>query len=161
LVEAPRQHDGAASLWRRVLGRERSVQLELPLEGVRSARTSRWISNTRTFATSFGPQLGANLLMRVGVPMVAATTPAVIDLVAPEHSDELPANLLVGSALGGAWGAMVGAAIPLDGNGVRISRFQSAGRAAAGGVLLAPAVAMVSKLVVDRITDPILPDRRA
>ncbi|MCB0879918.1 MAG: hypothetical protein KDC46_13180 [Thermoleophilia bacterium] len=136
----------------------RSAQLELPFEGLPSARRLRFQDNLKEFAFGFAPRLGSQLLMRIGTPMVAATTPLVIDTLAPEHSDDWTWNLAVGSGLGGAWGAMVGGLLPFSGAGERIPRIKSAGVGAASGIVLAPAVAAVSKYVVDWITTPIRGD---
>lgn len=130
-------------------------QLELPLEGIESARSVRIKAALKSTATSFMPQLGANILMRMGIPMVAATTPIAISIFAPQHRDGLVTNLAAGSALGGAWGAIVGAALPYGGAGERISRSTAIGRGAATGVVLAPAIAVVSKYVVDWVTSPV------
>lgn len=151
MVEGPRT--STPSRIGRLFDRE-AKQLRLPLEipGERQARVAR---AARDFATGFAPRLGSKLLMRVGVPMVAATTPAVIRMLDRGWEDQMVPNLLVGSGLGGAWGALVGAAIPRTSAGVRVSRIRAAGSGAAGGVLLAPAVAMVSKLVADWATSPL------
>lgn len=145
-------------LFRRLFARG-DIQLELPLEGLPSAGRQRFINAMKDFGTGFGPRLGWSLLMRVGTPMVAATTPVAIELLAPQYRDSIVANLVAGSALGGVWGAGVGAALPYNGAGTRISRVRSAGMGAAGGIVLAPAVAIASKYVVDWITDPIVRDR--
>lgn len=135
----------------------RSEQLMLPFD-VDGDQTHKVLRHTRDFARGFGPRLGAQLLMRVGVPMVAATTPAVIRTLDDDLADNMVPNLLVGSALGGAWGAAVGTLIPLNSAGVRVSRIRSAGSGAAGGILLAPAVAMASKLALDWVASPIRDD---
>lgn len=158
MVDATRQPASTGDLFKRLLVRK-EVQLELPLDGMPSARKQRFITAMKDFGTGLGPRLGAKLLMRIGTPMVAATTPVAIELLAPQHRDNLVANLLAGSALGGVWGAGVGAALPFGGDGVRISRVKSAGMGAAGGIVLAPAVAIASKYVVDWITAPIVRDR--
>jgi hypothetical protein len=126
-------------------------QLELPLEGVPSLRRVQLREGIKEFATGFAPRLGSQLLMRLGVPMVAAATPLAIRMFAPEQQDDWKFNLLVGSGLGGAWGAMVGAALPFSGAGDRIPRLRAAGLGAAGGIVMAPAIAAVSKGVVDWI----------
>lgn len=105
----------------------------------------------KEFATGLAPRLGSNMLMRLGVPMVAAATPIAISMFAPDRQDDWKFNLLAGSGLGGAWGAMVGAAIPFGGAGERIPRLRAAGLGAAGGIVMAPAIAAVSKGVVDWI----------
>lgn len=133
-------------------------QLALPLE-VPGERRYQLVRNAREFATGFAPKLGSKLLMKVGVPVVAATTPAVIRMLEQGWEDEIVPNLLVGSALGGAWGAAVGALIPRTSDGVRISRVRSMGKSAAGGVVLAPAVALASKYVADFLTGPLERDR--
>ena len=161
LVDGPRQATAAHSLWDRVLGRPQHLQLELPLEGVPSEARAKFLSGVKDFSRGFGPKVGHLLLMRIGTPMVAATTPLAVELVAPHYRDGIVPNLIAGSALGGVWGAAVGAVLPFDGQGNRISRVKSAGMAAAGGVLLAPAVAIASKYVVDWITAPIASDRDA
>lgn len=143
--------------WRQVLPRH-TGQLELPLDGLASARRLRFQANLKEFAFGFAPRLGSKLLMRVGVPMVAATTPVAIGMFAPDKQDEFWWNLGVGTGLGGAWGAAVGGLLPFSGGGERISRFKSMGRGAASGMLMAPAVAIVSKYVVDWITTPIRAD---
>ena len=135
----------------------RTAQLELPLEGLPSSRRLKFQANFKEFAFGFAPRLGSRLLMRVGVPMVATTTPIVISSFAPDHTDDWAWNLAVGSGLGGAWGAMVGGMLPFSAYGERIPRLKSAGLGAAGGIVLAPAVAAVSKYVVDWITAPIRP----
>jgi hypothetical protein len=149
-------HDGRAA-WRELLGRE-PRQLELPLDGVRSARSTAVRRSIRELVTGFAPRLGANLLMRIGVPMVAATTPVAIGMLAPHRRDDLWANLAVGSGLGGAWGAMVGAALPFTGEGLRISRLRASASGAAMGMAMAPAVTVVSKYVADWITSPLRVD---
>lgn len=128
-------------------------QLRLPME-IPGERKARFVRVAKEFGTSFAPKLGSKLLMKVGVPMVAATTPAVIRVLDQGWEDEIVANLLVGSALGGAWGAAVGALLPFD-DGVRIPRLRSIGGGAAGGVLMAPAVALASKYVADWLTSPL------
>lgn len=137
----------------RIIARE-GEQLRLPLD-VPGERRHQLIRHARDFATGFAPRLGSKLLMRVGVPMVAATTPAVIRMIDRGWEDDMVPNLLVGAGLGGGWGAMVGALIPRNAAGVPISRLRSVGSGAAGGVLLAPAVAMVSKFVADWATSPL------
>ncbi|MCW2922516.1 MAG: hypothetical protein JWL76_2390 [Thermoleophilia bacterium] len=158
MVDATRQPGQSDDLFKRLFTRK-EVQLELPLEGLPSARKQRLINAMKDFGTGFGPRLGAKLLMRIGTPMVAATTPVAIELLAPQYRDDVVANLLAGSALGGVWGAGVGAMLPFGGDGARISRVKSAGMGAAGGIVLAPAVAIASKYVVDWITAPIVRDR--
>lgn len=130
-------------------------QLTLPLEGMPSERWLRLQRAAKDFAGGFAPRFGQRALMRFGVPMVAAATPLAIGMFAPQRQDDWRANLLVGSGMGGAWGALVGGMLPFDGSGVRISRVKSAGMAAAGGIVMAPAVAAVSKYVVDWLTSPI------
>ncbi len=145
-------------LFQRVFARK-EVQLELPLEGLPSATRQRLMRTMKDFGTGFGPRLGSHLLMRIGTPMVAAATPVAIEVLAPQYRDSIVANLLAGSAVGGVWGAGVGAMLPFDGVGSRISRVRAAGLGAAGGIVLAPAVAIASKYVVDWITAPIVRDR--
>jgi hypothetical protein len=157
LVDATRQPGASSDLFTRLF-RRTEVQLELPLD-FPSARRARFVNALKDFGTGFGPRLGAKLLMRIGTPMVAATTPVAIELLAPQYRDNVAANLVAGSALGGVWGAGVGAMLPFGGDGVRISRVKSAGMGAASGMLLAPAVAIASKYVVDWITAPIVRDR--
>ena len=128
-------------------------QLRLPME-VPGERKYKLIRAAKDFGTSFAPRLGSKLLFKIGTPMVAATTPAVIRLLDQGWEDELVPNLLVGSALGGAWGAAVGALLPFD-DGVRISRLKSVGGGAAGGIVMAPAVALASKYVADWLTSPL------
>lgn len=158
MVDATRQPGTTSDLWARLFARP-NVQLELPLEGLPSAGRQRFVKAMKDFGTGFGPRVGSHLLMRIGTPMVAATTPAVIEVLAPQHRDNIVANLVTGSALGGVWGAGVGAMLPFDGTGSRIPRVRSAGLGAAGGIVLAPAVAIASKYVVDWITAPIVRDR--
>ncbi len=158
MVDATRQPGTSDDLFKRLFAR-RAVQLELPLEGLPSARRQRMVHALKDFGTGLGPRLGSNLLMRVGTPMVAATTPVALELFAPEYRDSIVANLVAGSALGGVWGAGVGAMLPFDGSGARIGSVRSAGMGAAGGIVLAPAVAIASKYVVDWITAPIVRDR--
>lgn len=133
-------------------------QLELPFE-VDTTRSNVVLRKAREFGTSFAPKLGSSLLMRVGVPMVGATTPLALQLINPDWTDDMAPNLLTGSMLGGLWGAAVGATIPRTSDGIRISRLRAAGGGAASGILLAPAVAAVAKFVTEdaasRITDPI------
>jgi hypothetical protein len=129
-------------------------QLRLPMEVPGEARM-KFFRAAKDFATGFAPKLGSKLLMRFGIPMVAATTPVAIRLLNPEWEDEIVPNLLVGSALGGAWGAAVGAMLPFTEAGVKVSRLRSAGTGAAGGILLAPAVALASKYVADWLTSPL------
>ncbi len=160
MVDATRQPSQSDDLFRRLFARG-EVQLELPIEGLPSARKQRVFKAMKDFGTGFGPRLGSHLLMRIGTPMVAATTPVAIELLAPQYRDSIAANLLAGSAVGGVWGAGVGAMLPFDGAGVRISRVRSTGMGAAGGIVLAPAVAIASKYVVDWITAPIARDRDA
>lgn len=107
----------------------------------------------RDFVTGFTPKLGASFLMRIGVPTVAATTPAVISVVAPGRQGDFSSNLIAGSILGGVWGAAVGAAFPFGRGGMRVPRVAAAGSGAASGVLLAPAVAAVSSWVAERAID--------
>lgn len=145
---------GRISLWREVFPRG-ARQLELPLEGLPSTRRLRMQAGLREFTTGFAPRLGQKLLMRFGVPMVAATTPVAIGMMLPDKRDDVWFNLAIGSGLGGAWGAMVGGLLPYNGAGDRIGRIKSTGRGAASGIVLAPAVAVVSKYVVDWITEPI------
>lgn len=130
-------------------------QLELPLEGVPSARLAELRGAAAEFAFGFAPRLGAKLLMRFGVPMVGAMTPVAIGALAPHVQDDWRVNLAVGSGLGGAWGAAVGAVLPFRDSGERIPRLRSAGMGAAAGVVMAPAVAAVSKYAVDWLTSPI------
>lgn len=151
MIEVPRATN--ASMLARIF-RSTPEQLRLPLE-VPGATRHRLMQHARDFATGFAPKLGATMLMRVGVPMVAATTPVVIRMLDPEREDGVVANLLVGSALGGAWGAAVGALIPRTADGIRVSRIRSAGSGAAAGVVLAPAVALASKYVADWLTAPL------
>lgn len=151
MVDGPRIHEPGT--WLRIIRRE-GEQLTLPLD-VPGMRQAQLLHHARDFATGFGPRLGSKFLMRIGTPAVAATTPAVIRLIDKGWEDEWAANMLVGSALGGGWGAAVGALIPRNGDGVRVSRIRSAGTGAAGGVLLAPAVALASKWVADLITSPL------
>ena len=152
MVQGPANN--GVNFFERIFSRE-PKQLMLPLD-IPNERKHRLIKGAKDFATGFAPKLGASLLMKVGVPMVAATTPAVIRLVGKDHwEDEIVPNLLVGSALGGAWGAAVGALIPRTSEGVRISRVRSIGTGAAGGILLAPAVALASKYVADFLTAPL------
>lgn len=158
LVNATRQPGTSNDLFTRLFA-QKPVQLELPIDGLPSMRRHRIVHALKDFGTGLGPRLGANLLMRVGTPMVAATTPAVIEVLAPQYRDNIVANLVAGSALGGVWGAGVGAVLPFDGAGTRISRVRSTGMGAAGGIVLAPAVAIASKYVVDWITAPIVRDR--
>jgi hypothetical protein len=129
-------------------------QLRLPMEVPGEAKT-KFFRAAKDFATGFTPKLGSKLLMKFGIPMVAATTPVVIRLINPDWEDEVMPNLLIGSALGGAWGAAVGAMLPFTEAGVKVSRLRSAGTGAAGGILLAPAVALASKYVADWLTSPI------
>lgn len=129
-------------------------QLRLPME-VPGERRYQLIKAAKDFGTSFGPRLGSRLLFKIGTPMVAATTPAVIRMLDRGWEDDIVPNLLVGSALGGAWGAAVGALLPFNGDGVRISRLKSIGGAAAGGIVMAPAVALASKYVADWLTSPL------
>ena len=144
----------AVSRLRGQQGRQLTLQFE-----VDTTRSNAVLRKAREFGTSFAPKLGSSLLMRVGVPMVGATTPLAIQLLNPEWTDDMAPNLLTGSALGGLWGAAVGATIPRTSDGIRISRLRAAGGGAASGILLAPAVAAVAKFVTEdaasRITNPI------
>lgn len=133
-------------------------QLRLPMD-VPGERRYRLIKAAKDFGTSFAPRLGSKLLFKIGTPMVAATTPAVIRMLDQGWEDEIVPNLLVGSALGGAWGAAVGALLPFNGDGVRISRLKSIGGAAAGGIVMAPAIALASKYVADWLTSPLEQER--
>jgi hypothetical protein len=135
-------------------------QLELPIDGLPSERWLRFRAASKEFATGFAPKLGSKLLMRFGVPMVGATTPIVISVVAPQYQDDWRANLVAGSGLGGAWGAMVGALLPFNSAGTRVSRLRSIGGGAAGGIVMAPAIAAVSKYAVDWLTSPMRPEPR-
>lgn len=130
-------------------------QLELPLDGVPNARLRELRGAAKEFAFGFAPRLGSKLLMRFGVPMVGAMTPVAIGALAPSLQDDWRTNLAVGSGLGGAWGAAVGAMLPFSDAGVRIPRLRSAGVGAAAGIVMAPAVAAVSKYAVDWLTSPI------
>jgi hypothetical protein len=136
-------------------------QLELPLEGIPSTRTLQTRAAVREFTTGFAPRLGSQLLMRVGVPMAGAMSPVAIGTFAPHLQDDWRANLLVGSGLGGAWGAMVGATLPFSPVGERMPRLRAAGIGAATGIVMAPAVAAVSKYVVGWITSPLRDEPRA
>ena len=158
MVDATRQPGTTGDLWTRLFARK-EVQLELPLEGLPSAGRQRFVKAMKDFGTGFGPRLGSHLLMRIGTPMVAAATPVTLEVLAPQYRDSVVANLAAGSAVGGLWGAGVGAMLPFDGTGTRISRVRAAGMGAAGGIVLAPAVAIASKYVVDWITAPIVRDR--
>jgi hypothetical protein len=129
-------------------------QLRLPMDVPGETRI-KFFRAAKDFATGFGPKLGSKLLMKFGVPMGAATTPVAIRLIHPDWEDQVVPNLLVGSALGGAWGAAVGAMLPFTEAGVKVSRLRSAGTGAAGGILLAPAVALASKYVADWLTSPL------
>jgi hypothetical protein len=142
------------SLWRQVV----SVgprQLELPYEGMPNSTRLRLQAAAKEFATGLAPRLGSQLLMRFGVPMVGAITPVAIGMFAPQYQDDWRANLIAGSGLGGAWGAMVGGILPFNGVGERIPRLRSAGVGAAAGIVMAPAIAAVSKYAVDWLTSPL------
>ena len=56
--------------------------------------------------------------------------------------------------MGGAWGAVVGAMIPVNYAGIRVPRAQAIGAGLASGLVLAPAVAGVSRLVVNWFAKP-------
>jgi hypothetical protein len=153
----PSRHlDRPPSLWATIT--HKPVQPELPLEGLPSMRRARLQGQLKAFATGFGPRLGSQLLMRFGVPMVGATTPMVVGMFAPDSKHDWALNLVVGSGLGGLWGAGVGALLPFGGAGTRIPRVRAAGMGAASGIVLAPAVAAVSKYVTDWVTSPLRDD---
>ncbi len=113
------------------------------------------ITRTGEFFRAFGPRAASTLLMHVGTPVIAVTTPALLERFGGDFKNNLPANLVAGSALGGAWGAIVGAAIPLDYAGVRIPRVRAMGLGAASGVVLAPAVSVASRMVVNWFASPL------
>lgn len=142
------------TLWQR-LRPPAHRQLELPLQGIPSTRLQELRVAGREFAFGFAPRLGSRMLMRFGVPMVGAMTPVAIGAFAPTLQDDWRANLAVGSGLGGAWGAAVGAALPFSEAGNRVPRLRSAGMGAAAGVVMAPAVAAVTKYAVDWVTSPL------
>ncbi|MCW2928222.1 MAG: hypothetical protein JWM86_2190 [Thermoleophilia bacterium] len=157
MVEGPNNH-GVRALVERLRGTPHDVQLELPL-GLPSARRVEFIQKAKEFAHAMPAKLGAGLLFKVGVPMVAATTPAVLSLVSHDEDPGIVPSLLVGSALGGTWGALVGGLIPARSvDGIRASRLRSAGMGASKGIVMAPAVAIVSNLVADWLTKPIQED---
>jgi hypothetical protein len=110
----------------------------------------------RQFIATVPARVGSGLLFQVGVPVVTATTPAVISIFDRNGHDSLLENLVIGTGIGGAWGAMVGAAIPgKTMEGVHIPRIRGAGAGMARGMLIAPAVSIVAKYVADIITRPI------
>jgi hypothetical protein len=130
-------------------------QMQLPMD-VPGEHTIALRRAAGQLAATIPSRLGSGMLFRVGVPVVAATTPAVISVFDRSGQDNLLENLAVGTGLGGAWGAMVGAAIPgrtLE--GVHVPRLRGAATGMARGMLLAPAVSLVSKYVADVITRPI------
>lgn len=134
-------------------GEQLRLPFEVPAErgAVARAKAGEWLK-------TFAPKAGSTLLMRVGVPMVAATTPAVLDAIDGDGEHSILQNLVVGSGLGGAWGAMVGAAIPTVSPEQSMRRLRSSAKGAGAGIVLAPAVAIVSKYVVDWMTSPLRSD---
>ncbi|MCW2922929.1 MAG: hypothetical protein JWM98_333 [Thermoleophilia bacterium] len=132
-------------------------QLHLPFD-VPGAGTAKLRERASVFLHDFAPKAGSNVLMRVGVPMVAATTPVVLDLIDTDGDHSILQNLAVGAGLGGAWGAMVGATFVTAPAEQSMRRLRSSAKGAAAGIVLAPAVAIVSKYVVDWVTRPIRHD---
>lgn len=158
MVEGPNNNIGMRALVDRMRGVPRDVQMELPLD-LPSARRTELMLKAKEFARAMPAKLGAGLLFKVGVPMVAATTPAVLRMVSHDDDPGIIPSLVVGSALGGTWGALVGGLIPQRSiDGVRATRLRSAGVGASKGIVMAPAVAIVSNLVADWLTKPIQED---
>ena len=108
----------------------------------------------KEFAKAMGVRALWTLFMQVGTPVVAVTAPFLIERIDGNARNNLTANLVVGSALGGAWGALVGATIPVNHAGVRIPRIKAMGLGAGAGLVLAPAVAGMSRLVVTWFVKP-------
>jgi hypothetical protein len=130
-------------------------QLRLPMD-VPGEHTASLRKVTKQFAATLPTRIGSNVLFKVGVPLIAATTPAVISVFDHDGEHGWFANLAVGTGLGGAWGAMVGATIPQKTmEGVRIPRINASANGMAKGLLMAPMYSVFAKLVVDVVTRPI------
>lgn len=126
-------------------------QLKLDFE-VPGAARAKVLSKAGEFLHSMAPKLASGALMKIGVPVVAATAPFVLDQIDwgnnGTHGNVVSA--ITGAGLGGAWGAAVGAAIPTLPADTHLRRIKSSGKGAAIGMLMAPAVAVASAMVSEQ-----------